>query len=172
MICFLLQFSGWTHWFCCSSQQLRREVYQQIIALFQSVSLEAIKFLEKTLNMLHELYGLHQLSDSCSIQPIHSTHWLSRFSSSLKHVHKIIFLLLPPSHYFCFRLVIFCCLGGQEEVSRYQDKQSWRERRTQEKNVVLKRWWKPRSEDKRLYASSKGRWPQPRPDWIGVALAL
>uniref|UniRef100_A0A671LJN1 AP-3 complex subunit beta n=1 Tax=Sinocyclocheilus anshuiensis TaxID=1608454 RepID=A0A671LJN1_9TELE len=36
---------------------------------------------------------------------------------------------------FCFRLVIFCCLGWQEEVSRYQEKQSCRERRTQAKNL-------------------------------------
>lgn len=103
-------------------------------------SLKAIKCLEKIIlyNLLLELYGLilwcllrSFLSESCSIQPIHPTDFNQPETHFTRPCSQNI-LSFPSSvslfgFDFCFRLVIFCCLSWQEEVSRYQDKQTCRE---------------------------------------------
>lgn len=109
----------------------------------------------KRLNILHKLYRLfngafylhlcslkasvhyEHLSDSCSIQPIHST----VFNTIAWQCSQNIRLVPASASLFgcdSFRLVIFCCLGWQEEVSRYQDKQTYREQRAQAKRETMK----------------------------------
>ncbi len=120
-------------------------------------------------NILLELYGLllwcflrsflqlDQPSESCSI-PLIST---SLKHISPGHVHKIFFPFLPPSHYLGLTFVsdlLYCvALVGRRKFHVIRIS-----RPAVNMNTVLQRWWKPRSEDKRLYTSSKGRRPQPR----------
>ncbi len=122
-------------------------------------SLKAIKCLENTIlyNILLEWYGLllwcflrsflqlDQPSESCSIQPIHPTDFNQPETHFTRPCSQNI-LPFPSSvslfgFDFCFRFVIFCCLGWQE-VSRYQDKQTCREHEHSSAEVMKASVWR------------------------------
>lgn len=176
-------------------QFLSQPLYQQIIALFQSVSLwklsNALKRLYCTIyctSCMDCFYGaFYELF--CSLISwvilVQSNRFIPLFSTSLKHispghVRKIFFPFLPLSHYlgltFVSDLLYFVALVGRRKfhvirISRpaVNDEHKWRTwfcRGDESLGLKIRAFTLP------LKGGDHSHEELPRPEWIWVASAL